>query len=239
MLGRIRRSLRMQGRGDVLWFLAFGPYVLSLFFGLIGFVHLSEPWGIPIGFAFTLLWLRNGDADRLGAVDPLLGAFRYIWPAMILLGAVFAYGAGRNGDHAFYYPEQEAALKIGAEWQRIAPDQRLYWVASGNDAARVAYFARLPKRLEALPATPDALPDYYPPVPDWQHKSGVIICPLGPGADIVTENDCTRAAEKWTAVNKGADRSIRFAVARRGFYFPRYEPSSFAAFFYVAPANGS
>lgn len=235
-LARVTRSLRMQGKGDVLWLMAFGPYLMSLFAGIVGFVFLSEPWGIPIGFAFTLLWLRNADEDRIAAASArLMGAFRYIWPAMILLGAVFAFGAGRNGDRAFYYPERQAALKIGAEWQRIAPGQRLYWVASGNDAARVAYFARLPQRVEALPGLPDALPDYYPPVKDWQAKAGLIICPLGAGTDIAKEDDCTRVAEHWSTVNGHAIHDFRFAVARKGFTFPRHEPFAFAAFFYIPP----
>lgn len=236
VLSRIRRSLRMQGAGDVLWMMAFGPYLISLLFGLAGLVFLSEPWGIPIGFAFTLLWLRNADADLLDTASArLMGAFRYIWPAMVILGVVFAIGAGRNGDHAFYYPERAAAQKIAAHWQQIAPGQRLYWVASGNDAARIAYFARLPHRVEALPATPDALPDYYPRVKDWQHKAGLIICPLGPGTNIAGKDDCTRAAEQWSAAHGGAIHDFRFAVARRGIYFPRHEPFAFAAFFYLPP----
>lgn len=229
---RFLQSLRPEGASDLLWLLAVGPYSLSLIAGAVGFVHLSEPWGIPIGFPFTLLWLRNADPERLARAPRLLAAFRWLWPAMVALGAVFAYGAGRNGSEALYYPEKAAAHALDAEWQRIAPGQRLAWVASGNDAARVAYFSTLPQRVEALPTMPDALPDYYPPRKGWQSEGGVVICPLGKGANTARETDCSRAAEAWSAAHGGALTPYRFALARHGLYFPREEPYAFAAFFY-------
>ncbi len=229
---RFLRSLRWQGPGDLLWVFSFGPYLLSLFAGLIGFVHLSEPWGIPIGFAFTLLWLRNADAGAATRETQLLGAFRFLWPAMVLLGAVFAIGAGRSGSEALYYPEQAAARQIDAEWQRLAPGERLAWAAWHNDGARIAYFSDLPYRVEALPAMPDQLPDYYPPRPDWQKEGGVVFCPLGPGTDTAAETDCTRFAEAWSAAHGNALTPYRFALARHGLYFPLDRPYAFAAFFY-------
>ena len=48
-----------QGWNDVLFWLAFMPWAITLLFGLSGKVDLSTPWAIPIGYAFSLLWLRN------------------------------------------------------------------------------------------------------------------------------------------------------------------------------------
>ena len=80
---RVGQSLRWQGAGDILWHMAFGPYLLSLVAGITGFAALSEPWGIPIGFAFSLLWLRNAGPGLEPASARLLSAFRYIWPCLL------------------------------------------------------------------------------------------------------------------------------------------------------------
>ena len=237
---RFARSLRMSGASDALWYLAVVPYVVSLAIGASGFVQLSEPWAIPIGYAFTLLWLRNADVG-LEVVEAkcrrLLLAFVWIWPAMLVLGVVFAVWAARTGTEQLYYPEAEAAAVLDTQWQGLAPGQPLVWTAPANDGARMAFYSHLLPKVEALPALPDALPDYYPPRPNWRKEGGVVICPLGKGSDTSGETACTQRVAAWAAQDGLTLNVHRFAVQRAGLYFPLAQPYGFAAFFYLPPAN--
>ncbi len=233
---RFARSLRMQGAGDALWYLAVMPYALSMVAGLIGFVYLSEPWAIPIGYAFTLLWIRNADLEPeavLAKCTRLLGAFRWIWPLMVVLAVVFAIFAAFTAPEEAYYPERAATAAIDAQWQTLAPGVPLAWAASGNDAARIAYFSRLPQLVEALPDLPDTLPDYYPPRPNWQAEGGVVICPLGNGSDTTQQTVCTKKVEDWARNDGFTLVPYRFSVERSGLYFPLKRPYAFAAFFHL------
>ncbi|MGV8985245.1 MAG: glycosyltransferase family 39 protein [Cypionkella sp.] len=233
---RFAHSLRMTGASDVLWYLAVLPYAVSMVLGAAGFVQLSEPWAIPIGYAFTLLWMRNADvgAERLAArCAQILRAFRWVWLGMLALGVTFAIWAAQTGEEQLYYPESEAASAIDTQWQSLAPGQTLAWASSRNDAARVAFFSHLTPVVEALPALPDALPDYYPPRPNWRAEGGVVICPLGKGSDATAQTDCTRQAANWAAKEGFALIPYRFSVQRAGLYFPRQRPYAFAAFFHL------
>ncbi len=232
---RFGRSLRRTGSSDTLWYLAVLPYVMSMVLGAVGFVVMSEPWAIPIGYAFTLLWVRNADvaAERvLERCRQILRAFRWIWPGMLVTAGAFALWAAFSGVEQLYYPEAEATAAIEAEWQSVAPGQPLVWASPGNDGGRIAFYAL--GRVEALPDLPDILPDYYPPHPNWQAEGGVVICPLGSGR--TTETDCTQKTALWAAKNSISLIPFRFAVQRKGLYFPRAEPYAFAAFFHVPQA---
>jgi hypothetical protein len=224
----------------VLWYLAVVPYAVSIAIGASGFVQLSEPWAIPIGYAYTLLWLRNADAGPEvveARCRAFLRAFVWIWPVMLVLGGVFAVWAATTGAKQLYYPEAEAAAELDAAWQGLAPGQTLAWAAPANDGARMAFFSRLVPKVEALPALPDALPDYYPPQPNWRAEAGVVICPLGKGSDTSAETPCTQEVAAWATRNGLSLTSHRFAVQRQGPRFPRAEPYAFAAFFYLPEAG--
>ncbi|MBI1170601.1 hypothetical protein GC209_04300 [bacterium] len=237
---RFAQSLAMRGASDALWYLAVLPYALSVAIGALGLIQLSEPWAIPIGYAFTLLWLRNARVDA-GMIEArcraFLLAFAWIWPAMLALGLVFAVWAARTGAEQLYYPEAEAAAVLDAKWQDLAPGQPLVWTAPANDGARMAFFSRLAPKVEALPALPDALPDYYPPRPNWRREGGVVICPLGRASDAAHETECTQAVASWAARDGLSLTPYPFVAQRQGLYFPLAQPYAFAAFFYLPPAG--
>ena len=236
ILRRIRNSLRQEGTSDALWYLSFGPYALSLVFGLFGLVHMSVSWSIPIGFSFSILWIRNADPDSVEvACARVLTWFRWIWPGMLALSAVFAVAEAVSGMRELYAPEAEAAAQIVAEWQVQGHTQPLIWAASNVDAAREAFYWPALDLVEVLPALPDQLPDYYPPRADWRSEAGVVICLLGQGADIQTATPCTQGAEAWAAKTGLQLLLFRFSVQRTGVYFPRRIPYSYAAF-YIFPA---
>ena len=237
---RFARSLRLRGASDAVWYMAVVPYALSLVIGASGFVQLSEPWAIPIGYAFTLLWLRNADVGAAVVETKcrqLLLAFVWVWPAMLALGVTFAIWASETGAEQLYYPEAEAAAALDAQWQSLAPGQPLVWTAPANDGARMAFFSRLAPKVEALPALPDALPDYYPQHPNWRSEGGVVICPLGPGSDTSAQTPCTQDVASWAARVGLTLSAQRFVVQRQGLYALRVQPYAFAAFFYVPGAK--
>ncbi|MEO8242331.1 MAG: glycosyltransferase family 39 protein [bacterium] len=235
-LQRVKNCWRWTDAQDVLWYLTVGPYVVSLLFGVLGLVHLSVSWSIPIGYTFTILWVRNADPGSVEAASKkFIHWFRWIWPAMIALSLVYTVAEAFGGIRELYTPEAEAAAEIAAHWETMGQDGPISWAAANVNAARVAFYWRAPIMVEVLPGLPGQLPDYYPPRATWQSENGVVICPLGGGTDTEVVNKCTREATDWAAKNGVNLIPYRFSVHRSGLYFPRLVPYSYAAF-YVIPA---
>lgn len=226
---RLRSLLRMQTGDEVLWMSAVSPLILTLLFGLTGKAELSLPWTIPIGFAFTLLMLRNRTRDQLGKLP---SAFPFIWIGLLLLSMVYTMSNGVRGKTWHYMPEAASTELILEGWRKLNPDMlQLSWAASGNAAARLIFFSPEGSRPEALPTLPDRLPDYYPVRLGWQSEAGVIICAIREGQLLVADKACQLAATKW-AVSHGLQSELfSDQTHRSGWRFPRIVPFKVSAVF--------
>lgn len=202
---------------DLLTVATIGPWITTILFSVFGLAELSMPWAIPVGFAFTLYLARNADAAVLEKNGPrLIAAWRFLWPLMIAIGVGIAAVGAWKGDLRFYAPNEEGAAAILDTW-RQTHGEPLRWVAKANDAAQVAFLA--PEKIEALPALPDRLPSYYPPLADWKQQTGVVFCSLAPKGTV--DADCMDKSAAWAAENgMQAERAV-IPVHRSGLRFPR------------------
>jgi hypothetical protein len=206
---RIARSIRLNRDNSFLWLLAVAPWAISLLFGGLGVVRLSEPWAVPIGCAYTLLLVRNADVALATDAGPkIVDAFHWLWPVMIIGGLVFTLVKANIHSPKHYLPEQEMADRILSEWSNLQSGYRLSWATSpGRSAARLAFFAPNGLAPEALPGYPSQLPAYYPRRPNWQQEAGVIICSLGrvnknKPTEVPPVSDCARQARSWSLANR-------------------------------------
>ncbi|WP_460479727.1 glycosyltransferase family 39 protein [Comamonas humi] len=244
-LGRWRRAMatswRSQGWGDTLFWLALSTWLGMLLFGLSSVVTLSIPWAIPIGFAFSLLWLRNLDAADPAATARALPALaRAFWPALALvvaLGFVQMRREAADQDSDYYRPNEAAGQAVVAHWRRTHPDVPLRWV--GGDWAQnalVAFYGDPSVRtLPGLPDSPEAkMYDY----PDWARQGGLLFCGRGPvGADgkaPAPAAECEDAAAAWLARQGQAVGPVLLKVRKpMDWRFPHPQPYVYAIFEYL------
>jgi len=227
------RSWLPQGRDDVLFWLACMPWVLALGFGVAGVAELSVPWAIPIGYAFSLLWLRNlrrlAPAAEAAALHHLARAW---WPVLALilaLSVVFALFNALRGNEGYYRPTQEAARAIVGDWQQRHPGQRLGWVGgdwAGN--AMLAFYAQ--PHLLTVPGLPDSKEARMLGVGPWQARDGVLLCLRGPLSTAQDATDCDRQARQWLAARGRSTQPHVLQVARSGWRFPRAQPWVYAVY---------
>lgn len=242
-------SWRPQGWGDTLFWLAVLPGGITLLFGLAGLVELSTPWAIPIGYAFSLLWLRNL-ATPCGAAEVQrvqTGLLRAAWPvlvAVVLGGAAYGAHRAQSGHPDYYRPSEQVAQDILALWQREAPGVPLGWSGGAwADNALLGFYGDA--RVRAVPGTPDTHPATLAPVADWARQGGVLICPLGPqgrppapSRSARPKPDCLAESAAWLRARGQDDQPQRLAVARQGLRFPAPVVFDYAVFLYrPAPAG--
>ena len=256
-------SWRPQGWDDTLFWLAVLPGGFTLLFGLAGAVELSTPWAIPIGYAFSLLWLRN--LARAASSDGGMGAQRALaratWPALALVVVVgLLHGAQRaHQGHADHYrPAAQAAHELLAWWQHQAPGQPLGWVGGAwADNALLPFYGD--QRVRALPGVPDQAPATLAPQAGWASQGGLLLCPLGPSSDAAKARAmptdtptpkvpaifysqqparCLADMATWLRSQGQAGEHTTLRVTRQGWRFPRQVPFDYAVFVYrpVTPA---
>ena len=200
-----------NGKGDVLFWLAWLPYLLTLLFGITGFVSLSLPWAIPLGFAFSLLWFRNlsreASDQTLVVMEQRSRKIFLGWLCLVLLlSPVYAWQQGVSGNRNYYLPSQESALMLMALWNESQKDE-LGWVAGDYPEAGLVAFYGDPRTriLEQLPVRPRA--------------SGVVFCPLGKVTKPALSTPCTVAADRWASNRAEQVLKIEYTVAKEGFRF--------------------
>lgn len=234
-------SWRPRGVDDVLFWLAFMPWALTLGFGLAAVVELSTPWAIPIGYAFALLWLRNLDRASPGATaDALAWLGRLWWP---LLGLVVALGLAvvvqraTSQDLRYYRPTRLAAAAIMDAWHARHPEQALQWVGGAwAENAMLSFYAQ--PHLRTLPGVPDGpKARVYGTAGAWQQGQGLLLCPRGPGG-AATTTPCEQEAMSWLQARGLPAVAHVLVVQRTGWRFPRPVPFSYAVFD-VPPADAS
>lgn len=248
-LARWRRAMvtswRSQGWDDTLFWLAMSTWLGMLLFGLSSVVTLSIPWAIPIGFAFSLLWLRNLDAASPAATERALRSLaRGFWPALALvvaLGMVQMRLEIANTDSDYYRPNEAAAQAVLAHWQRTHPDVPLRWV--GGDwaqSALVAFYGDPAVRiLPGMPDSPEARMYNYP---DWARQGGLLFCGRGPvasdGQSPPPDAPCEDAAATWLARQGQASGPVLIKVRKPvDWRFPHPKPYVYAIFEYL-PTQG-
>lgn len=248
-------SWRPQGWGDTLFWLAVLPGGITLLFGLVGAVALSTPWAIPIGYAFSLLWLRNLSSDAHPGTGPNAQQRleRAAWPALALVAAVgLAHGWQRaqQGHPDHYRPSEQAAHELLALWAREAPGVPLGWSGGAwADNALLAFYGA--PQIRALPGLPDAAPATLAPQTDWATQGGVLLCPLGPAGTTwpapTTPREpvsvpstrysqqpphCLADMSAWLQAQGQPAEPITLRVTREGWRFPRQVPFDYAVFLY-------
>lgn len=231
------------GRADLLFWMAMLPFLITLLFGLSGFVELSLPWSIPIGFAFPLLWLRNlaGPDGRESAAASSPGPLqRKIFAALM---AVVAAGAvvkaavdAWRGDEVATLPRREAAAILLREWQARSPSVLPAWVGgTWAENAALAFYGNA--RIRVLPGFPDAFPATMVAAYD-PAQPGLIYCPAvarHPDA----RSDCETKALAWLASHQLPVDKIEFDVARSGWRFPHAKALRYSAFAILPQQPGS
>lgn len=231
---------RPQGVGDGLFWLILTPWILSLAFGLAGFVALSSPWALPLGFAFPILWLRNleqasSSDDAQAALGRMHHRFLCLGTAIAVLtvGAVLGTTQALSGASAYYRPTGEAAQAIAQSWQERHPTIALRWSAGAwPDAAMMAFYVH--PSVRALPFAPDSPAAAIAPHPLWAEQGGVWVCTLGPanGHPFGPDNpsDCQKQASSWLT-SKGLTVAAHRIIARReGFRFPHPQDWEYVAY---------
>lgn len=229
------QSWRRQGRDDVLFWLAFMPWALSIAFALAEMVQLSSPWALPIGYAFALLWLRNLNQIAPGAGPWVTSRLaRAWWPVallVIVLGFADAYMNARDGNAGYYRPDRVAAKIIVHDWHLRHPGQKLQWVGgdwAGN--AMLSFYAQ--PHLLTVPGLPDSPDARMEQVGDWLHQNGVLLCLRGEvkGATPPAPTACDHEAAQWLAARGLPDTPHVVRAERSGWRFPHPHAWDYAVY---------
>jgi len=239
-LSRIWLAWQPAGWRDYLFWVVMLPYVLTLLFGLSGFVELSLPWSIPIGFGFPILWLRNltqRDAlhDQAVMNSRTLGRWLIIMVLIVLVGAgIDRVRATMTKEDIVYLPRREAAREMLARWDSSGKPERPAWVAGiWAENASVAFYGD--KKIKVLPGFPDQPPatldDSLSRI--WEDKYGLIYCPPVAGASELQES-CEQDAREWLTSHELPIDEVEFVAHRSGWTFPDPKRYRYVGFM-VAP----
>jgi len=231
---RMVRCWSPKGWDDTLFWLAVMPWLISLVFGLSGFVTMSVPWAIPIGFAFSLLWLRNLTADTTD-LPRLLSQLRnslLAWCILVVfLSPLYALYKGQTGSEKFYLPRREAAIEILKGWHERHPSQTLRWVGGAwPENALLAFYGDSSIHVE--PGVPDQFPATVNPLPNWSQQAGLLLCPMG-SAQQPAETGCVDRMKVWLQAHGQQAEPIHISVQKQGLLFPKQIPFSYIAFDYL------
>lgn len=229
---RLLRSWQPQGWGDTLFWIALLPWAITLVFGITGFVELSMPWAIPIGYGFSLLWLRNLSLGNVQDPSAKLTQVFMVWCALVVLVSPwYAWHQGQNGTPNHYLPRREAAQALLATWHERYPDQPLRWVGGQwAENALLAFYGN--PALRVVPGVPDQFPATVTPLSHWQQQAGLLLCPLGP-VDKPEPSSCEQDMRAWLSAQGQTPEAIELTVASQGLRFPLHKPFAYIAFAYL------
>lgn len=233
---RLWHSWRPQGWGDTLFWFAMLPWAITLAFGISGFVELSLPWAIPIGYGFSLLWLRNlshqaVDTQRLTQL--LLTCLAAWWVLVLLISPWYAWRQAQDGTDNHYLPRREAAATLLKLWQTRNPDVPLDWVGGQwAESALLTFYGD--NRLRVVPEVPDQFPATVNPLPHWETRAGLLLCPMGP-ISAPNGSDCPERMKVWLISHHQKSEPIDITVRSEGLRFPLDKPFRYIAFEYLPP----
>jgi 4-amino-4-deoxy-L-arabinose transferase-like glycosyltransferase len=216
-----------KSRNDLLFWSVLLPYVLTLLFGLSGFVELSLPWSIPIGYGFPILWLRNltaaSDDDEKSVRDqPALTKWLIVMVTIVLAGSlVDRLRSSLAEEEIVYLPRREAAKEMLSRWDTQANAARPAWVGgTWAENAGLAFYGD--PKIRVLPGLPDQLPAALDEsiAGRWQHEFGLIYCPPMVGA-LSQQEQCEQEARDWLLSHDMPIEEIVFTAHRQGWQFPK------------------
>jgi hypothetical protein len=227
-------SWRPQSWGDSLFWLAMLPWAITLIFGITGFVELSLPWAIPIGYGFSLLWLRNLNQDDKASeyiTQRLLKCLMAWFVVVVLVSPWYAWHQANEGNDNHYLPRREAAAAVLQTWQERHPNVQLQWVGGQwAESALLAFYGD--QDLRVVPEVPDQFPATVNPLPDWQTRAGVLLCPLGP-VSTPAVTDCPQRMQMWLEAQGQKADPITITVKSQGIRFPLDKPFAYLVFEYL------
>lgn len=232
---RMWRSWCAHGWDDSLFWFAMLPWAITLVFGVTGFVELSLPWAIPIGYGFSLLWLRNLSVEGtdLPWATARLRLSVAVWLLLVLaISPWYAWHQAQKGTENHYLPRREAAHEVLKGWQERHPDVPLKWVGGQwAENALVAFYGD--SRLRVVSGVPDQFPATVNPLVGWQQQAGVLLCPLGPIDKTQESNLCAEQMASWLFKQGQPQDPIEFQVKSEGLRFPLNKPFAYLVFDYV------
>ena len=231
---RMWLSWQPQGWDDGLFWMAMLPWAITLVFGITGFVELSLPWAIPIGYGFSLLWLRNLNQSHEAteeATHRLLKCLIAWFVIVVLLSPWYAWHQANEGTENHYLPRREAAAAVLQTWQERHPDVPLQWVGGQwAESALLAFYGD--HHLRVVPEVPDQFPATVNPLPNWQMRAGVLLCPLGP-VNKLANTDCPQRMHAWLETQGQSTTPVTITVKSEGMRFPIDKPFSYMMFEYL------
>ncbi len=234
---RLLRCWLPQGRDDTLFWLAMLPGLITLVFGVTGFVALSLPWAIPVGFGFSLLWLRNltaaqTDTNGIAKMTNRLRRYTLAWCLLVLLiSPLFAWYQAVEGSYSHYMPRREAASELLKGWHERHPEQPLRWVGGAwAENALLAFYGD--DSIQVVPGVPDQFPATVNPVANWDQQGGLLLCPMGE-LEKPAGTDCPQKMQTWLQAKGQTADVIRITVHSQGFWFPKRVPFTYVAFDYL------
>ncbi len=245
LLTCLLHSWKPQGWNDSLFWLAMAPWIISILFGISGFVELSLPWAIPIGFLFPSLWLRNlshGDIERSYAL--IKKAFWSLLLLVVLLSPLYAWWKAEHANRSYYVPRQELATALLNAWHARLPQQKLLWVGGQwSENAALAFYGDPAIRI--IPGVPDEGPALFVPNNShWHLQPGLLLCSLGQTSEYRNESiaasssECALQARQWLKKKGKEIEVIELTVHREGWRFPRRVDFKYLAFVYPCPRCG-
>ncbi len=196
---------------------------------------------IPLGFGFSLLWLRNslmlGSAKKEVFFQPMkLKMIGYIYLCVVIFVAVgIRICAAYTQNEHYYLPQKEAAVDIFKYWQGLYPTEKPAWIVTEKKAATLSFYNKSWTKVKFYPSFPSEPPAVYNSVSDWSKRRWVIYCFLGQGTYSVQQSEsfpCVQKATFWLQQKGYTDIVFKiFQNHREGFLFPKPLTFSFAVFF--------
>jgi hypothetical protein len=229
--------------------MAVSHWFISLIFGLTGFVNLSLPWAIPIGFAYPVLWVRNLTRGLPGHASDLNRRAAKVHVALLAgllaLGPVLARHYIRIHDHNYFLPRQDAAALILSRWHAQHPATPLHWVGGQwSENGFLAFYGD--PHLFSLPGTPDDPRAQINPDTNWAREGGVLICKGGWLDDTVSlpqpesnelmaflQTPCAHQAQDWLSRHHRPVTPHWVRARRDGAAFPNAPTYVYVTFDYL------
>jgi 4-amino-4-deoxy-L-arabinose transferase-like glycosyltransferase len=231
---RMWRSWCPIGWGDSLFWFAMLPWAITLMFGITEFVELSLPWAIPIGYGFSLLWLRNLTQDKETttlATQRLLKCLMAWFAVVVLVSPWYAWHQAQDGTENHYLPRREAAAALLQTWHARHPEIQLEWVGGQwAESALLAFYGD--HTLRVVPEVPDQFPATVSPLLNWQSRAGLLLCPMGPVSAPLT-TDCPERMQAWLKSHGQNTTPLQITVTSQGMRFPLDKPFAYTAFEYL------
>jgi hypothetical protein len=89
-------------------------------------------------------------------------------------------------------------------------------------------------RLRVVPEVPDQFPATVNPLPHWETRAGLLLCPMGP-ISAPNGSDCPERMKVWLISHHQKSEPIDITVRSEGLRFPLDKPFRYIAFEYLPP----